>query len=77
MTYQTYQQLRSKMRDIELKERAADIASPRPPLNNSIQDQMLRDLFDRVAVLEALWADKAKSNPTPSARAFSLSSDKQ
>jgi hypothetical protein len=66
------------MRDIELKERAADIASPRPPLNNSIQDQMLRDLFDRVAALEAQAPQsQQKEKIAPTARAFSLASDKQ
>ena len=65
------------MRDIELKERAADIASPRPPLNNSIQDQMLRDLFDRVAALEALAPQKPEPKIAPTARAFSLASDQK
>ena len=78
MQYSVYQQLRSKMRDIELKERAADIASPRPPLNNSIQDQMLRDLFDRVAALENA-SRPAQPEPTfaPTPRAFSLASEKK
>jgi hypothetical protein len=46
------------MRTKELEERAADIASPRPPLNNSIQDQMVRDLYDRVEALESAGKPK-------------------
>jgi hypothetical protein len=73
VTYQTFQMLRSKMRDIELRERAADIASPRPPLNNSIQDQMMRDLYDRVQALEASQP-QPKGVVAPPVRPFSLPS---
>ena len=43
---------RTVWRNKELKERAEDIASPRPPLNNSITDQAIRELFGRVEALE-------------------------
>jgi hypothetical protein len=75
VTYQTFQMLRSKMRDIELRERAADIASPRPPLNNSIQDQMMRDLYDRVQALEAAQP-QPKAVVAPPVRPFSLPNEK-
>jgi hypothetical protein len=75
MNYQAYQQLRSKKRDIELLERAADIASPRPPLNASIQDQMLRELYDRVQALEAAQP-QPKAVVAPPVRPFSLPNEK-
>ena len=76
MTYQEFQQKRSALRTKELEERAADIASPRPPLNNSITDQMLRELFDRVKALEALAPAKHADAITPTARPFSLPKEK-
>ena len=78
MTYQEFQQARTKWRNKELEERAADIASPRPPLNNSITDQAIRELFDRVAALEDEARPKDKPSPAfaPTARAFSLPKEK-
>lgn len=58
MTYAEFQRRRTQWRTKELEERAADIASPRPPLNNSLTDQALRELFDRVEALEAKNAPK-------------------
>jgi hypothetical protein len=75
MTYQDFQMQRGKWRTKELEERAADIASPRPPLNNSITDQAIRELFDRVKALEALQpASTVNSKPVPPVRPFSLPS---
>jgi hypothetical protein len=75
MTYNDFQRKRTVWREKELKERSEDIASPRPPLNNSITDQAIRELYDRVGVLEALFASKA--DPSKSASAFSLPSEKK
>ena len=75
MTYNEFQRRRTVWRDKELKERAEDIASPRPPLNNSITDQAIRELYDRVAALESDGkppANEPAFAPTP--RAFSLPS---
>jgi len=79
MTYNDFQRRRTVWRDKELKERAEDIASPRPPLNNSITDQAIRELYDRVAALEGLlYADKRPATApafAPTSRAFSLPSE--
>ena len=52
MTYGDFQRRRGVWRERELAERSADITSPRPPLNASITDQALREIFDRLAALE-------------------------
>jgi hypothetical protein len=79
MTYQEFQRRRGGWRTTELREREADIASPRPPLNNSITDQAIRELFDRVEALEAAKAPKpVEPLPfAPTARPFSLPSEKK
>jgi len=80
MTYNEFQRRRTVWRDKELKERAEDIASPRPPLNNSITDQAIRELYDRVATLEGGGLGSSKSASilepgfAPTQRAFSLPS---
>ena len=78
MTYQEFQKRRGAWRTKELEERAADIASPRPPLNNSLVDQAIRELFDRVEALEDEARPKDKPSPAfaPTARAFSLPKEK-
>jgi hypothetical protein len=53
MTYEQFQRLREVAKQRELKERAESLSAPRPPLQASITDQLLRDLIDRVAALEA------------------------
>lgn len=73
MTYQEFQVQRGKWRTKELEERAADIASPRPPLNNSITDQAIRELYDRVKALEASQP-QPKGVVAPPVRPFSLPS---
>jgi len=80
MTYNDFQRRRTVWRDKELKERAEDIASPRPPLNNSITDQAIRELYDRVAALESVSAGSKPPAPpepafAPTSRAFSLPSE--
>ena len=78
MTYNEFQRRRTVWRDKELKERAEDIASPRPPLNNSLTDQALRELFDRVAALESVSKPSSLPEPkfAPTPRAFSLPDQK-
>jgi len=77
MTYHEFQQRRTQWRTKELTERAEDIASPRPPLNNSITDQAIRELFDRVSALEGVSKPPAaKPVVAPTARPFSLPSEK-
>jgi len=78
MTYSEFQRRRTVWRDKELKERQEDIASPRPPLNNSITDQAIRELYDRVAALESVSKPPAAPEPkfAPTARAFSLPDSK-
>lgn len=53
ISYRDWQAIRDEAKKDELKERSEDLGAPRPPLNASITDQILRQLIARVAELEA------------------------
>lgn len=53
ISYRDWQAIRDEAKKDELKERSEDMAAPRPPLNASINDMVLRALILRVSELEA------------------------
>lgn len=61
ISYTDWQKVRKAAQERELAERAADTQYARPPLQIGINDQIVRDLIDRVQRLEA---EKA-STPAP------------
>ena len=64
MTYAEFQRTRERAKQRELVERQNDMTAPRPAIMASIVDQMIRELYDKVTVLEgAVLAPAQKTAP--------------